>query len=137
MAAPIGAFLAGWCRGGEVALAGTFGRDLGVFRTRYAASLYFPGIFGVNFVEPQLRKATREGGGLKFRSLTVRELVRILEHFGYEKVRQRGSHMKLKADGRPTISIAYRKDDFPAGTVKKILISDAQLTEDDLREMFD
>ena len=73
---------------------------------------------------------------MRFRSLDFAALTRILEHFGYVAARQRGSHVRFVCDGRRSLTIARRKDVFPPGTVKKILMQDAGLTEEELNEFF-
>ena len=42
---------------------------------------------------------------LKLPVLSGKEVVRILSRFGYEKVRQRGSHMRIACAGRRSVTV--------------------------------
>lgn len=67
-----------------------------------------------------------------FPSMKAAELQRLLERdLGYVVHSQRGSHRKLKADGRPTLTFAFHDgQEIPPGLVRKVL-RDAGLTDVD------
>lgn len=54
------------------------------------------------------------------------EAVRAFERLGYEKVRQRGSHVRLAAEGRGSLTVP-RKRELKRGTLRA-LIRDAGIT---------
>jgi predicted RNA binding protein YcfA (HicA-like mRNA interferase family) len=58
------------------------------------------------------------------------ELIRALRRMGYVPVRQKGSHVALRAPGRPSLTIPAHEPLAP-GTLRAILRS-AGLTVDDL-----
>jgi predicted RNA binding protein YcfA (HicA-like mRNA interferase family) len=69
-----------------------------------------------------------------FPSMKARELLAVLtrEPLSYEIVRQRGSHRRLKAPGRPAITFAFHDSATVApGLVRKILCRDVGLGEDE------
>lgn len=71
---------------------------------------------------------------VKFPSMKWRSLRRVLERapLGYEVVRREGSHCTMKAEGRPTIHVAgHDGQTFPPGLVRKILVKDVGLSEDE------
>ena len=58
------------------------------------------------------------------------ELVRILERLGFQRIRQKGSHLYLRhADGRATVVPIHRGEDLPPGLLRAIL-HDIELTRD-------
>lgn len=73
-----------------------------------------------------------------FPSMRARELLAVLmrEPLNYEIARQRGSHRRLKAAGRPSITIAFhdRKTIAP-GVVRQILCRQVGLAEDEARKL--
>jgi predicted RNA binding protein YcfA (HicA-like mRNA interferase family) len=69
-----------------------------------------------------------------FPSMKARELLAVLsrEPLSYEVARQRGSHRRLKAPGRPPITFAFHDGATIApGLVRKILCRDVGLGEDE------
>ena len=69
-----------------------------------------------------------------FRSMKARELLAVLmrEPLSYQVVRQRGSHRRLKAQARPSITFAFHDGATIApGLVRKILCRDVGLGEDE------
>ena len=69
-----------------------------------------------------------------FPSMKARELLAVLtrEPLNYEIVRQRGSHRRLSAPGRPSLTFAFHDSaTIPRGLVRKILCRDVGLSEDD------
>jgi predicted RNA binding protein YcfA (HicA-like mRNA interferase family) len=59
------------------------------------------------------------------------EAIRAFERFGYEVVRQRGSHVRMKCEGRPPITVPQHGE-LKRGLLRK-LISDAGLTVEEFR----
>jgi predicted RNA binding protein YcfA (HicA-like mRNA interferase family) len=54
----------------------------------------------------------------------------------YRITRQAGSHRTLEADGRPTLHLAFHdRQDLPGGMVRKILVQDVGLTEDEAKAL--
>ena len=69
-----------------------------------------------------------------FPSMKARDLLAVLarEPLGYEIVRQRGSHRRLKAPGRPPLTFAFHdRATVGPGVVRKILCRDVGLGEDE------
>jgi predicted RNA binding protein YcfA (HicA-like mRNA interferase family) len=48
------------------------------------------------------------------------ELIKVLKKLGYEVVRQKGSHVRLKAEGKPSLTVPCHKTLKP-GLLNKIL----------------
>ena len=64
--------------------------------------------------------------------LTGEELIKVLEKMGFEKVRQKGSHVRLKhPDGRVTTVPIHKGRDIPKGLLRKIIREDLGLTVDE------
>ncbi|MGH9209455.1 MAG: type II toxin-antitoxin system HicA family toxin [Acidimicrobiales bacterium] len=71
-----------------------------------------------------------------FRSMKWRELQRVLERapLNYRVERQRGSHRIMVAEGRPKLVIAgHESGSVPAGLVRKILVKDVGMSEDEAK----
>jgi len=69
-----------------------------------------------------------------FPSMKARELLAVLmkKPLGYEVVRQRGSHRRLKAPGRPSITFAFHDRATVGPTaVRKVLCKDVGLDADE------
>ena len=67
--------------------------------------------------------------------LSAREVIRILEQVGFEVVRQRGSHVRLKhEDGRVVTVPVHSGQDISRGLFRKIL-RDAELSPKDLEDL--
>jgi len=63
---------------------------------------------------------------------TAREVIRVLEQHGFERVRQSGSHAIFRhPDGRRTTVPVHGKRDLGRGLLRKIM-RDADLTVDDI-----
>lgn len=73
--------------------------------------------------------------GRVFPSIKGRELLRILtrEPLAYRVVRQRGSHRRLASTmGYPSLTFSFHDSaTIPPGLVRKILIKDVGLTEEE------
>jgi predicted RNA binding protein YcfA (HicA-like mRNA interferase family) len=67
--------------------------------------------------------------------LPAKEIIRILRQAGFEVVRQRGSHIRLKhADGRVVTVPSHTGQDIARGLLRKIL-RDAELTPEALENL--
>ena len=74
----------------------------------------------------------------RFPSLKARALLAVLsrEPLGYRVVRQSGSHRRLEAPGLPPLTLAFHdRATIAPGLVRKILVDDIGLTEDDARRL--
>lgn len=63
------------------------------------------------------------------------EIIKVLQKQGFVYISQKGSHVKFRKTGSPTLTVivpAGRKE-IPFGTFKSIL-RQAKLTEDDFRQ---
>jgi predicted RNA binding protein YcfA (HicA-like mRNA interferase family) len=70
--------------------------------------------------------------------MRAKRLLAILERkpLGYRITRQSGSHRRMEARGRPPLSFAFHGNaTIPAGLVRKILIKDIGLAEDEARKL--
>ena len=64
--------------------------------------------------------------------LTGSELIKILQKIGFEKVRQRGSHVFLKyPDGRTTIVPNHPGEKIDRSLLNKIIKKDLDLSRDE------
>lgn len=73
-----------------------------------------------------------------FPSLKARELLAVLmrEPLGYRIVRQRGSHRRLEAEGRPSLTFSFHDGaDVAPGLVRKILCRDVGMDEESARNL--
>lgn len=60
--------------------------------------------------------------GSKYPVLKPQEIIMVLEKMGFEKVSQKGSHVKYKKLGNPTkITIIPQHNEIAKGTLKSIL----------------
>jgi predicted RNA binding protein YcfA (HicA-like mRNA interferase family) len=70
-----------------------------------------------------------------FPSLTGRQLLRRLYSLGYEVERTKGSHRRLRCEGRPPLTFAFHdKATVPPGVVRRILVRDVGLTVEEALE---
>jgi len=61
--------------------------------------------------------------------LNGKELIKFLEYLGFKKVRQKGSHVRMKHDdGRITTVPVHRGIDIPKGLLRKIIREDLEMT---------
>jgi predicted RNA binding protein YcfA (HicA-like mRNA interferase family) len=68
--------------------------------------------------------------------LRADEIIRALERAGFQAVRQRGSHVRLKHDdGRVVTVPVHSGQDIGRGLLRKIL-RDAELTPEEFLELF-
>lgn len=62
------------------------------------------------------------------RGVSAERLIRALEHFGYRRVRQKGSHIRLRHEGPPAHSITIPLHEaLKIGTLHGILTEVAQM----------
>ncbi|RMF32629.1 MAG: type II toxin-antitoxin system HicA family toxin [Chloroflexi bacterium] len=67
-------------------------------------------------------------------SLKARQVIRVLESIGFERIRQSGSHVTFRhPDGRWTIVSVHPGKMIPRGTLRKI-IRDTGLTVEEFLE---
>jgi predicted RNA binding protein YcfA (HicA-like mRNA interferase family) len=67
--------------------------------------------------------------------LSGRKVIRALEQIGFEVVRQKGSHVRLKhEDGRVVTVPVHAGQDISRGLLRKIL-RDAELTPQKLKDL--
>ena len=74
----------------------------------------------------------------QFPSMRAKRLLATLERkpLGYRVARQAGSHRRLKAPGRPPLTFAFHDNaTIPSGLVRKILVRDIGLAEDEARKL--
>lgn len=73
----------------------------------------------------------------RLRTLRSAELLKALARAGFERVRQRGSHVRLRhPDGRVVTVPEHGSQDIGRGLLRKIL-RDAELSIDDLLRLLD
>ncbi|HET8813887.1 MAG TPA: type II toxin-antitoxin system HicA family toxin [Solirubrobacterales bacterium] len=73
-----------------------------------------------------------------FPTLKAKRLLAVLERkpLSYRVVRQAGSHRRLQAAGRPSITFAFHdKATIRPALVRKILVNDVGLAEDEARKL--
>ena len=74
---------------------------------------------------------------MKLKPLPSRQVVQILEQLGFQKIRQRGSHIFFKhPDGRTTIVPVHKGEDIGRGLLQEI-IKDTKLTKEEFLKSLD
>lgn len=69
-------------------------------------------------------------------TLSGRELIRLLEKMGFEVVRVKGSHHRLKhPDGRVTTVPVHQNNDLPKGLLRKIIREDIDMAMDEFNKL--
>lgn len=74
----------------------------------------------------------------EFPSMKAKRLLAVLERqpLGYRVVRQAGSHRRLDSSEHPPLTFAFHdKATIPSGLVRKILVKDVGLAEDEARKL--
>ncbi len=74
----------------------------------------------------------------RFPSMKAKRLLATLERkpLGYRVARQAGSHRHLEAPDRPPLTFAFHDNaTIPSGLVRKILVRDVGLAEDEARKL--
>jgi predicted RNA binding protein YcfA (HicA-like mRNA interferase family) len=72
---------------------------------------------------------------MKLPLLSGREICKALEKLGYVKVRQRGSHIRLKCPGRKSVTVPNYKE-VSRGLLRKIL-RDAEITVEEFLKLIE
>jgi predicted RNA binding protein YcfA (HicA-like mRNA interferase family) len=70
--------------------------------------------------------------------MKARRLLAVLERepLNYRIIRQSGSHRRMKAPGRPSLTFAFHdKATIPSTQVRKVLVKDVGLAEDEARKL--
>jgi len=70
--------------------------------------------------------------------MQAKRLLAVLERkpLGYRVVRQAGSHRRMEASNRPPLTFAFHDNaTIPSGLVRKILVRDIGLAEDEARKL--
>lgn len=70
--------------------------------------------------------------------MKAKRLLAVLERepLNYRVARQSGSHRRMEAPGRPPLTFAFHdKATIPSGMVRKVLVRDAGLAEDEARKL--
>jgi len=70
--------------------------------------------------------------------MKARRLLAVLERepLNYRVLRRSGSHRRLEAPGRPSLSFAFHdKATVPPYVVRKVLVRDVGLAEDEARKL--
>ena len=68
----------------------------------------------------------------KIPSLKGSELIKILQHIGFKKIRQKGSHVFLRhSDGRTTIVPVHPGEKIDRGLLTKIIKKDLEMTREE------
>jgi predicted RNA binding protein YcfA (HicA-like mRNA interferase family) len=70
-----------------------------------------------------------------FGAMKWTEIRDILVRDGYKVVRQKGSHISLRAEGRTPITMSLQGKEAPPGIVRKVLVKDAQMTEERIKDL--
>jgi predicted RNA binding protein YcfA (HicA-like mRNA interferase family) len=74
---------------------------------------------------------------MKLKPLPSKKVIQILEQLGFEKIRQRGSHVFFRhPDGRTTIVPIHRGEDMGRGLLQEI-IKDSKLTKEEFLKYLD
>ncbi|HST56802.1 MAG TPA: type II toxin-antitoxin system HicA family toxin [Solirubrobacteraceae bacterium] len=74
----------------------------------------------------------------RFPSLKARKLLSILKAapLNYQVIRQKGSHRHMEAEGRGRVLFAFHdRETIPGGMVRKILVDQVGLDEEDARKL--
>jgi predicted RNA binding protein YcfA (HicA-like mRNA interferase family) len=74
---------------------------------------------------------------MKLQPLPSKKVIRILRQLGFEKMRQRGSHLFFRhPDGRTTIVPIHKGEDIGRGLLQEI-IKDTKLTKEEFLKYLD
>lgn len=74
----------------------------------------------------------------QFPTIKAKRLLTVLERepLNYRVSRQSGSHRRMTAPGRPPLTFAFHdKATVPSGLVRKVLVRDVGLAEDEARKL--
>jgi predicted RNA binding protein YcfA (HicA-like mRNA interferase family) len=87
---------------------------------------------------PPTRPKLGSGAVNPFPSMKAKRLLAILERkpLGYRVARQSGSHRRMQSPDYPPLTFAFHDNaTIPAGLVRKILVRDVGLAEDEARKL--
>ena len=74
----------------------------------------------------------------KLITISGKDFIRFLQSIGFEVIRVKGSHHRLKhSDGRVTTIPVHKNDDLPKGLLRKIIREDLELDLDTFENLFD
>jgi len=74
---------------------------------------------------------------MKLKPLPSKKVIHILEQLGFEKIRQRGSHIFFRhPDGRTTIVPIHKGEDIGRGLLQEI-VKDTKLTKEEFLRYLD
>ncbi|MFP5387744.1 MAG: type II toxin-antitoxin system HicA family toxin [Thermoleophilia bacterium] len=74
----------------------------------------------------------------QFPTMKAKRLLAVLERepLNYRVSRQSGSHRRMEAPGRPPLTFAFHDSaTIPSGLVRKVLVRDVGLAEDEARKL--
>lgn len=74
----------------------------------------------------------------QFPTMKAKRLLAVLERepLNYRVSRQSGSHRRMEAPGRPPLTFSFHdKATVPSGLVRKLLVKDVGLAEDEARKL--
>lgn len=68
--------------------------------------------------------------------ISGKRLVQVLERSGFEVVRIKGSHFRLRhVDGRVTTVPVHKNEDLPKGLLRKIIREDLEFSIEEFNEL--
>lgn len=74
----------------------------------------------------------------KLPTISGKELIRLLQKIGFEEIRTKGSHHRLKhTDGRITTIPVHGNENLPKGLLRKIIREDLILTLEEFEDLLD
>ncbi len=69
--------------------------------------------------------------------LPVKKVIKALEKIGFQRIRQKGSHLFMRhPDGRTTIITVHPGEDIGKGMIRKV-INDAKITREEWLDLID
>lgn len=74
----------------------------------------------------------------QFPTMKAKRLLAVLERepLNYRVLRRSGSHRRMEAPGRPPLTFAFHdRATVPSGLVRKVLVRDVGLAEDEARKL--
>ena len=69
----------------------------------------------------------------QFPTLKIHEVIRLLERAGYRLVRQKGSHRRMAAPGRPPITLSMHSGELSPRHLRNLLVNQARLSDEEVR----
>ena len=69
--------------------------------------------------------------------MPVKKVIKALEKIGFQRIRQKGSHLFMRhTDGRTTIITVHPGEDIGKGMIRKVL-NDAKITREEWLDLID